>query len=101
VRRRSRRAAVGDLECYRSRTRAARSSPASPPSAAELASLYGSVGRELKALDTAKGQRATYDLWPRFRWIRLYDYLTTPERRQVAAALLGELRSEISTRQDS
>ncbi len=73
------------------------SAPATP-TAAEVATLYGMVGRELKALDAAKGQEATYDLWPRFRWIRINEYLLTPERRLIAAALLARLHTDITTR---
>ena len=64
----------------------------------EVAQLYVTVGRELVALDRARGQTATCDLWPRFRWIRINEYLTTPEKRMVAAELLDKLRDEIRTR---
>ena len=74
-------------------------SPSLPdPTASDLAQLYGDVGRELGALDRAGGQQATFDLWPRFRWIRLNDYLVTPEKRRVAFDLLQRLRADIKTR---
>lgn len=69
-----------------------------PPSAAEVATLYASVGRELKALDGSKGDQATYDLWPRYRWIRINEWLGTPATRSGATALLDRLRHDIKTR---
>ena len=69
-----------------------------PPSASELVSLYTSVGRNLRDLDRTRGDAATYDLWPRFRWIRINEYLASPDKRRVAADLLGHLATDITTR---
>jgi len=66
-----------------------------PPSAAELANIYGATGRELKALEAQKGMDSTIDLWPRYRWIRINDMITTPERRARAAEMLERLRLDI------
>lgn len=65
------------------------------PSAAEVAKLYGAVGRELKALDIAKGLDATIELWPRYRWIRFNDWITTPEKRVQITRELERLRADI------
>jgi len=66
-----------------------------PPTAAEVAKLYGAVGRELSALETKKGMDATIDLWPRYRWIRINEWITTPERRAHIATQLVRLRADI------
>ncbi len=65
-------------------------------SANAVATLYGAVGRELKALDTRKGSGATSALWPRYLRIRINDMLTTPERRAEAQRTLAQLRAEIA-----
>jgi hypothetical protein len=66
-----------------------------PPGAAEVAKLYGSVGRELSALEAKKGMDATIELWPRYRWIRINEWITTPERRAHIATQLERLRADI------
>jgi serine/threonine-protein kinase len=71
---------------------------APPPSAAEVATLYGVVGRELKALDAARGMDATLELWPRYRWIRINEWIATPERRATIAQELTRLRTDIKSR---
>jgi hypothetical protein len=53
----------------------------------ELAKLYVRVGRELAKLGKIDPELAS-DLWPRFRWIRFNDALTTPEKRAEAAHIL-------------
>src|SRR5690606_37547631 len=68
---------------------------AAAPTAAELAELYAALGRELRALEDAKGMAATLELWPRYRWIRINDWLATAERRSEAAQLLERLRADI------
>jgi serine/threonine protein kinase len=68
------------------------------PTANALAALYGSVGRELNSLDSAKGDDATIDLWPRYRWIRINDSIRTPDKRLLAAEMLGRLREDIAAR---
>jgi len=70
-------------------------SAAPPPSGAEIAKLYAEVGRELRTLDEHKGLDATIDLWPRYRWIRIHEWLLTPEKRTQAAAMLERLRHDI------
>jgi hypothetical protein len=72
-----------------------------PPSAAEVARLYGALGRELKALDAKKGMDATIELWPRYRWIRINEWITTPERRAQIARELERLRVDIKAAYDS
>ena len=68
---------------------------AKPPTAAEVAALYGALGRELKSLETEKGMQATLDLWPRYRWIRINDWIATPERRAEATQFLERLREDM------
>ena len=65
------------------------------PTAAELAKLYGEVGRELSALETQRGLSATIDLWPRYRWIRINDMLASPEKRHETWQLLEHLRADL------
>jgi hypothetical protein len=58
-----------------------------PPSASELVALYRSVGQTLdRVRDDA--------LWQRYRWIRLADYLVTPEKRAEAARMLDAIASD-------
>lgn len=63
--------------------------------AAEVATLYAVVGRELSALEAAKGMDATIDLWPRYRWIRINEWISTPERRAHIGELLERLRADV------
>jgi hypothetical protein len=61
--------------------------PHGPPSASELVALYRSVGQTLdRVRDDA--------LWQRYRWIRLADYLVTPEKRAEAARMLDAIASD-------
>jgi len=70
-----------------------------PPTASELATLYASVGRELKALGTRKGDDATIDLWPRYRWIRINEEISAPAaRRGDIADMLDQLHRDIAAR---
>ena len=63
------------------------------------AALYASVGRELKSLDQRKGEDATLDLWPRYRWIRINDVLVAaPDKRVDVATMLADLHRDIATR---
>jgi len=75
---------------------AARTAPptTAAPTAAEVATLYSALGRELKALEDAHGMDSTIELWPRYRWIRINDWLATPERRTEVAQLLERLRAD-------
>jgi hypothetical protein len=65
------------------------------PTAADVAKLYAVVGRELSTLEATKGMEATIDLWPRYRWIRINEWITTPERRSHVSGLLERLRLDI------
>jgi hypothetical protein len=76
----------------------ATSASGEPPSAREVAALYATVGRDLKALQDTKGLEATIELWPRYRWIRINEAMATPEKREEAATLLHALVSEIRSR---
>lgn len=61
--------------------------PHGPPSASELVALYRSVGQTLdRVRDDA--------LWQRYRWIRLADYLVTPDKRAEAARMLDAIASD-------
>ena len=71
--------------------------PAGPvPNASDIAKLYGATGRELKALEAKKGMDSTIELWPRYRWIRINEWITTPERRTQVAQILERLRIDIA-----
>ncbi len=65
-------------------------------SASAVAQLYGSVGRELKALDVRRGSGATSPLWPRYLRIKINDAITTEEKRAEAHRLLTALRTDIA-----
>jgi outer membrane biosynthesis protein TonB len=67
--------------------------PNETPSAAELAALYRDVGTALQKLDRDR-PRSVDDLWERYRWIRLADYLATPDKRAEAASLLTAIASD-------
>ena len=74
-------------------------SDAAPPSPAALAGLYVSVGRQLEALSARKGETATIDLWPRYRWIRIDDAMgAPPARRQEVARMLHDLERDVAAR---
>jgi hypothetical protein len=68
---------------------------AQPPSAADVATLYGALGRELKQLEETKGVDSTMNLWPRYRWIRINDWLGTQERRTEVTQFLEKLRADV------
>ncbi|HWO23307.1 MAG TPA: protein kinase [Kofleriaceae bacterium] len=72
----------------------AEASPADP-STEVVAELYGTIGRALKRLDETHGQEATYDLWPRFRRIRILEALRTREGRTSALDALRALERDI------
>jgi len=63
-----------------------------------LATQYKTVGAQLKALQDAKGPDAVNDLWSRYRLIRFADAMTTQQKRDEAAAILGKLATEIAAR---
>jgi serine/threonine protein kinase len=70
--------------------RAEPSTTSAAPTPSELAELYMRTGRAISAL--SKNDREAADtLWPRYRWIRFNDALTTPEKRAEAARLLETL----------
>jgi eukaryotic-like serine/threonine-protein kinase len=72
--------------------------PRVDPTASTIAELYGAVGRALKRLDDVRGQEATYDLWPRFRLIRILEALRSPEARAPTYHALRYLEREIVLR---
>ncbi len=72
------------------------STPTTDVSANAVATLYGTVGRELKMLDEKRGADIAQPLWQRFRVLRINDALQTPEKRVAAERLLAQLRKEIA-----
>lgn len=64
--------------------------PRNTPSASEIVALYRSVGQTLEQLDRDKGD----PLRQRYRWIRLADFLVTPEKRAEAAVMLDAIASD-------
>jgi serine/threonine-protein kinase len=72
--------------------------PQTDPPTAVVAELYGTIGRSLKRLDETRGQEATYDLWPRFRRIRIFEALRTRDGRVAAQSELRYLEREIGQR---
>ena len=65
-----------------------------PNSASSLATLYSSVGHELKALRDRAGNDVTSDLWRRYLLIQLNEAMSTPARRGAAIEVLNEIRRE-------
>jgi hypothetical protein len=65
-------------------------------SANELAKLYVKTARELSALERTKGPDAAIDLWPRFRWIRINEALTSPPKRAETYQILDQLRRDVA-----
>ena len=69
-----------------------------PVTAASVAQLYADVGQALKELDQDHGARATAELWPLFRRIRINDAFADPVKRDETTALLHRLRDQITDR---
>lgn len=63
------------------------------PSVQQLAELYTRTGRALKDA-SEKDRNATYDLWPRYRWVNFMDAIKTPQKRAAAAAVLEKLLAD-------
>jgi hypothetical protein len=72
--------------------------PERPATAAELASLYVAVGRQLKALGDERGPDAATDLWTLYTRIRIDDAFTDPVKRAEVDALLRQLHDQIVER---
>ncbi len=68
------------------------------PTANEVATLYGAVGRSLGHLQQHKGSDATIELWPRFRHIRINDAIATAASRDETHKLLQQLQRDIDSR---
>ena len=78
--------------------RATEETPSATPSAADVAALYGTVGRALGHLQQNKGSDATIDLWPRFRHIRINDAIATAESRSETHRALRQLQRDVDAR---
>jgi serine/threonine-protein kinase len=63
-----------------------------------LVAQYKSVGKQLKALEDAKGAGTASDLWARYRIIRIADAMSTQPKRDEASAILAKLIKEIAAR---
>jgi serine/threonine-protein kinase len=63
-----------------------------------LVAQYKSVGKQLKALEDAKGAGTASDLWARYRIIRIADAMSTQPKRDEASAILAKLTKEIAAR---
>jgi hypothetical protein len=69
-----------------------------PPSSERVARLYATVGKELKALDQARGSAATADLWLVYLRVRINDVIADPVKCAEADALLQHLDDQIAVR---
>jgi hypothetical protein len=69
-----------------------------PASAATVARLYSTVGKELKALDNARGSAATADLWLLYLRVRINDVIADPVKRAEADLLLHHLDDQVIQR---
>ncbi|MBX3162821.1 MAG: hypothetical protein KF773_43065, partial [Deltaproteobacteria bacterium] len=72
--------------------------PSAEVTNASITDLYRTVGLSLKKLDATRGEEATYDLWPRYRHIRIADSFTSRTRLLAAHDMLRALERDISTR---
>ncbi|HEY4240812.1 MAG TPA: protein kinase [Kofleriaceae bacterium] len=72
--------------------------PSGPATSAQVAALYSQVGRDLKALDVARGSAATADLWPLYLRVRINDVIADPVKRAEAMALLSRLQMQVAAR---
>jgi serine/threonine protein kinase len=74
--------------------------PPSPISTAldanQFATLYQSVNAELKAFEQAKGLDAAANLWNRYRMIVFSDAISSQPKRDAAAVVLRQLRTELA-----
>jgi serine/threonine-protein kinase len=69
--------------------------PSTEVSAAALATQYSDVGNEISALQKAKGDDATRDLWTRYRQIQLGTAMAQPPaQRAVTSAFLTKIRRD-------
>jgi hypothetical protein len=69
-----------------------------PLTAAGVAQLYASVGRQLKALDEAHGSSATATLWPLYLRIHINDVISDPSKLADTSTLLYHLEDQVSRR---
>jgi hypothetical protein len=69
-----------------------------PVTAAGVAELYASVGRQLKALDEAHGSAATANLWPLYLRIHINDVISDPTKLADASTQLYRIEDQVSRR---
>ncbi|HSS02954.1 MAG TPA: protein kinase [Kofleriaceae bacterium] len=69
-----------------------------PATPASVAQLYAAVGKQLKALDQARGSAATADLWLLYLRVRINDVIANPVKCAEAEALLRHLDDEVVRR---
>src|SRR5439155_10191298 len=69
-----------------------------PATPASVAQLYAAVGKQLKALDQARGSAATADLWVLYLRVRINDVIANPVKCAEADALLHHLDDEVVRR---
>jgi serine/threonine-protein kinase len=69
-----------------------------PLSAAGVAELYASVGRQLKALDESHGSAATANLWPLYLRIHINEVISDSSKLADASSLLYRIEDQISRR---
>ena len=74
------------------------SKPTAQATPASVAQLYASVGKQLKALDQARGSAATADLWLLYLRVRINDVIANPVKCAEADALLHHLDDEVVRR---
>ncbi|MEO8701913.1 MAG: serine/threonine-protein kinase [Kofleriaceae bacterium] len=66
------------------------------PTANEVAQHYARVARAIDGLQKTRGRDATIELWPRFRYIRIQEAITTAPLRREASKLLAQLERDIT-----
>ncbi len=68
------------------------------PTSASVAELYASVGRAMSHLQQTHGQDVTFDLWPRFRHIRINEAMMSKAQRVATTHTLTVLQRDIAER---
>ena len=71
---------------------------ADEPTALDVATQYSDIGRRLKAMQEEQGDDSTFDLWPRYRLIRISDAMGSQRSRNETAKILANIEAAIDER---
>jgi type IV secretory pathway VirB10-like protein len=71
---------------------------ADEPTALDVATQYSDIGRRLKAMQEDQGDDSTFDLWPRYRLIRISEAMGSQRSRNETANILAKIEAAIDER---